>query len=412
MRRSCCHVLPLLLFGFFPGAVCAQAAPEDTASSARDGGSPTGWELAVLPAVYYDADEGIGYGALAEIYDYGPEGGFEPYRLTLRPTVQLSTEGRRDLTLFFDAPHLLPGEWRVTAYAGLERQIATPYYGIGNDAPYDESLDRDDGPDPYYYRFGRTRNRITVDVQKRLAGLPLRLLMGAGASHVTVDTTPKDEGSTLLGAELAAAGRPAPGGWSNHLRAGLVWDTRDREVGPRRGVWSDVLVKWAGEPLGSNRSFSVWTATDRRYYSVADRLVFANRLLLQNTAGDPPFYELQVVQTSFRIREGLGGSETLRGIPKNRYTGKGLFVWNAELRWTAGGFALLGRSFHVVLSAFSDSGRVWASGVDLGELLTDLHHGYGGGLRIVMGQNFVAALDVGHSSEATAPIYMGLGYLF
>jgi hypothetical protein len=49
--------------------------------------------------------------------------------------------------------------------------------------------------------------------------------------------------------------------------------------------------------------------------------------------------------------------------------------------------------------------------VDAGELLTDLHRGVGGGIRLGRG-NLVVGLDVGHSREAAAPLYIGLGYLF
>jgi hypothetical protein len=49
---------------------------------------------------------------------------------------------------------------------------------------------------------------------------------------------------------------------------------------------------------------------------------------------------------------------------------------------------------------------------DLETTFTDLHHGYGGGVRVGMGESFVVALDVGHSAEATAPLYIGLGYLY
>ena len=56
--------------------------------------------------------------------------------------------------------------------------------------------------------------------------------------------------------------------------------------------------------------------------------------------------------------------------------------------------------------------RVWAEGLDALQLGTDLHVGYGGGARLALGPTFVIALDVGHSSQSTAAIYLGLGYLF
>ena len=381
--------------------------------AAQEAGSDEGrWEFGGVPAINFDSDEGFGYGVVVELYRYGEGDEYDPYLLTLQPTVLLSSEGRRDFTVFFDTPYLLPGGWRLTAFVGSEHHTATPYYGIGNDSDYDEELEREDGPDPHFYRFGRTRNRLTFDLQRPLGDTPLRLLFGGGSGRTSIDPTPHDEGTTLLAAELADSGGRLPRGWTNFLRGGLVWDTRDREVGTREGVWSEFLVKSAATTLGGDYSFTRWTVTDRRYFPIGERIVLANRLLLQSTSGEAPFHELQQVDTSFKAQEGLGGAKTLRGILKNRYVGKGMFLWNTELRWRAAEFTTFDREFHLVVSGFVDSGRVWAEGVALSEALSDLHHAYGGGLKLGMGENFVVSLDVGHSRESTAPIYLGLGYLY
>ena len=145
---------------------------------------------------------------------------------------------------------------------------------------------------------------------------------------------------------------------------------------------------------------------------MGDRLTFANRFLVQNIEGSAPFYDLFIVQTSFKQEEGLGGAKTLRGIPKNRYMGKGLFLWNTELRWRAHDLTIAGRSFHLVFSGFLDIGRVWDTGFVAGQILSDLQTAFGGGVRVGMGENFIVAVDVGHSEQATAPIYIGLGYLY
>ena len=144
--------------------------------------NPTGWELTGLPAINYDSDEGLGYGVLFEAYNYG-EGGYAPYRFTLQPTVFLTTGGRRDFTMFFDAPHLLSDGWRIDGSLGSERQIASPYYGLGNASVYNEALEEVEGQ--YYYRFGRTRRQAALNLQRRVGDLPLRVLMGGGATHMT-----------------------------------------------------------------------------------------------------------------------------------------------------------------------------------------------------------------------------------
>ncbi len=381
----------------------------------QESSASTGWEPTGLPALNYDSDEGFGYGVLFELYNYG-DGGYSPYRFTLQPTVFLTTGGRRQFTIFFDAPHLLSDGWRIDASLGDERQFSVPYYGLGNASVFDAALEDTEGQ--YYYRFGRAQRQAAVNVQRSLGDTPLRLLAGVGATHTDVDPLPKDATVTLLYQVIENAGTPGsipetiPAGWSNHFRVGLVWDTRDRETGPHRGSWSEVLVQAVPEFLGSESGYLRWTLVDRRYVPLGDGLTFANRILVQDVEGEAPFYDLSTLQTSFKRREGLGGSRTLRGIPRNRYVGKGVFLWNAELRWRAAEFTFVGRSFHMILSAFVDTGRVWADGPVLGELLSDLHGSYGAGVRAGMGENFIAGLDVGRSSTSSASIYINTGYTF
>ena len=399
------------------GTVAAMllTAPAVSPLHAQEAPGPTGWEPAGLPALNYDSDEGFGYGVLLELYNYG-DGGYSPYRFTLQPTVFLTTGGRREFTLFFDAPHLLPEGWRIDASLASDRQFAIPYYGLGNSSVYDALLEDTEGQ--YFYRFGRTQSRAAVNVQRELSGTPIRVLAGVGATHTDVDLLPKDATATLLSQVIGDAGIPGsipetiPGGWSNHLRVGLVWDTRDRETGPHRGTWSEILVQAVPEFLGSESGYVRWTLVDRRYVPLGDRLTFANRVVVQDVEGAAPFYDLSIIQTSFKQREGLGGTRTLRGIPRNRYVGKGLFLWNAEMRWHAADFTVVGRSFHMILSTFVDTGRVWADGLVLGELFSDLHVAYGGGMRVGLGENFIAGLDVGRSSQSSASIYINTGYIF
>jgi outer membrane protein assembly factor BamA len=368
----------------------------------------TGMEIGVLPAINFDADEGFGYGVLAELYQYG-DGGLEPYLWSARPTIFLTTEGRRDFTLFFDAPHLLPDGWRLDAFLGTEEQIATPYYGLGNASVYDDALDAEDGPNPFFYRFGRMRRSATFNLQQSVGGSALRWLFGAGFVNTDIAPVPEEDGTTLYLAEVPTNDDSE---WSNYVRAGLVWDTRDRETGTRSGSWTEFLVQRVDEQFGADVTYTRWTFTDRRYFSLGSRLVFAHRYLLQGVTDGAPAYDLFRVQTSFKQQEGLGGAKTVRGVLKNRFVGRGMMVWNAELRLRAAEFQLIGKPFHVVLSAFLDQGRVWEGGVEFGELLSDLHRGFGGGVRVGMGENFIVALDLGRSTEAGMPMYIGLGYLY
>jgi outer membrane protein assembly factor BamA len=367
-----------------------------------------GLEKSALPAINFNSDEGFGYGIAAQVYHYG-DGTVKPYRYTIQPLVFLTTKGRRDVSVFFDAPHLLPANWRISSYVGREQQLATPFYGVGNSTTHDETLE--ESPNPYYYRYGRTATRFSADLQHSLAG-PLRVLLGTGVRSVTIDRTPFDSGTTLLAQQ---GGGTLPTGWVN-FRTGLVYDTRDRETGPSSGQWLETLVQRAIETNGMlvdpTDRFTRITATARTYVSVSSRLVWAQRVVAQNVSGDAPFYELFPIQGSFKDSEGLGGSGTVRGLPMNRYSGKGVAFANEELRWRASEFRFAGRESALILSGFVDAGRVWERGLSMDGLFSDYHMGFGGGARLRYGPNFVVALDVAHSKESTLPIYIGLGYPF
>ena len=367
---------------------------------------PSGVEVSGIPALNFDADEGLGYGAILALYKYEP--GSTTYRWTVQPTLFMTTRGRRDYTLFFDSPSSDKRPWRVTGYAGREQQLAAPYYGIGNETAYDAALET--GATRYYYRYGLDRLRASADVQHTLGTPSLRYLVGAGASSEKVNLTPFDSGSTLIQADMS--GRQPSATRTNYVRAGLTWDTRDREIGTVSGTWADVLVQRVDSKLGASFNYTRWTAAARHYQPLGGRVTLANRVVLQNTIGDAPFYSLAELPTTQKSQDGLGGTSTIRGIPKDRYVGKGMLVSNNELRWRAADFGLIGRPSSLILSGFVDAGRVWTDGVDLSSTLHELHSGYGGGVRLSFGPSFVISTDVGHSSQSTAAVYIGLGYLF
>jgi outer membrane protein assembly factor BamA len=193
---------------------------------------------------------------------------------------------------------------------------------------------------------------------------------------------------------------------------GLVLDTRDKEIGPHTGNWSEILVQRAGRVLGGDQVYTRITGTVRQYVPLGPDITLAERVVMQTVHGTPAVAEIFAVQSSFRDDEILGGATSLRGIPKNRYVGNGVAFANSELRWSAMEFSLRGRPTRVVLSGFVDAGRVWDKGLDVSEAFEDLHVGYGGGVRLAIGPTFVVSGDVGHSSQSTAAVYVGLGYVF
>jgi outer membrane protein assembly factor BamA len=379
---------------------------------AQDTASKGDWEWFALPALNFNSDEGFGYGALLDLYNY--RGGRKPYRLMIRPLLAFSTKGKRDFTVVIDAPGVLPDGWRFDVFLGREQHLATPYYGIGNNTTKVETLT--DPPDDYYYRYGRTQLRAAVNVQRRMSG-PARFLVGAGFADVETDATPFDSGTTLLQQErIAQQGVANPTDRTGRiamLRGGIVLDTRDREVGPTKGSWVDLLVQRAQHSGNSqDGAYTRGTISARNYTSLTSRIVFAQRVVVQHTDGDIPFFDLATIQNSSPTvqMEGLGGSSSMRGVEKNRYTARGIAFANLELRYRFKELRLLGKPAYLVGSAFADAGRVWRGDLFQGDPGTT-HLSGGGGLRLGLGPSFLVAFDVAKSSESTQ-IYIGLGYPF
>jgi len=391
-------------------AACILTVTSDGVSAQRTQSEkppPKGWEFVGLPAVNFNSDEGVGYGALLEAYNYG--NGVQPYRFTIQPIVFFTTKGRRDFVIFFDAPNFLRDKWRLDAFAGREQQLATPYYGIGNDAAFDELLE--DPPNDYYYRYGRTQLRILANLQRKFGRFPARGLFGAGFADVRTDATPFDSGTTLLAQQLGSV--PEPSGRLVYLRTGLVWDTRDREIAPSRGSYGDLLVQRVDRALGATNTYTRYTAIGRKYFPLRSHLVLAHRALVQKTDGNVPLYDLATVQTSFKQHEALGGSSSIRGLPKNRFVGKGIAFLNTDLRWRFLDFELRRKSAYLTWSGFFDVGRVWLSQMDLSEIGSGAHTGYGTGIRLGLGPNSAVGLDLARSPESkSTQIYIGLGYPF
>jgi outer membrane protein assembly factor BamA len=369
----------------------------------------TGWEWFGLPTLNFNSDEGFGYGALLQLYNYG-NGTAKPYRFMIRPLVLFTTKGRRDFTIELDAPGLLGDGWRLDAFAGLEKHLATPYYGIGNETEFDETLK--EPPNDYYYTYGRTQWRFATNVQRRLTK-SARFLVGVGFTDVETDPVPFDSGTTLFADDFNRTTN-GPSGTLLTGRVGVTLDTRDREIGPRGGHWIDLLAQEIVEARGPMNYYSRFTLTARKYWSINDRLVFAQRIAGQATTHGTdgvPIFDYSTFQAAVGQSEALGGSSSVRGIPRNRFIGRSVVFSNSELRWRFKDLKIMNKSAYMVASAFVDAGRVWDTGMKVGELFSDLHAGYGGGWRLGLGPSFLIAFDVGKSSESTQ-IYIGLGYPF
>lgn len=368
-------------------------------------------QIMALPFLNFDADEGLGYGVLGSLIlpvDGRTSEGAAPFRLRMDPTLQLTTGGRRELSLFVDVPRPRGSHWRLTVNALLERRLAVPYYGRGNASAHDPALEEEHGA---FYRFGRKGWRARISARRSILVGPLSLMVGAEAAGTVVTPVPSGASTTFLAQELST-GTELPIARTRSLAAGLVWDSRSHETVPTRGTWAELLVQRSAEALGSDTDFTRWTFALRRYQPIAEGWTLAGRFLLQEARGEIPVHEVTRIQSSDRAFEGLGGGKSLRGIPQNRYVGAALAVANAELRWEGGPRSLLSLNGRPGLVGFVDAGQVWDPPAPWTSRSLAPHVSVGAGARIRMGEHFLVSADVGHSSHSSVSFYLGVGHLF
>jgi outer membrane protein assembly factor BamA len=184
------------------------------------------------------------------------------------------------------------------------------------------------------------------------------------------------------------------------LQQGLVWDSRDDELIPRRGMWHEVDLRMS-PGLGDAMPYAYCEllAIGRGYVPIGDRFVLAGRVLGDALFGRPPIYQLAEYDDTYA----LGGSAGIRGVPAARYYGKAKLIANLEARTDVARLRFVNKPWAVAIVAFLDAGRLWAdwsSNPDLDGTGLGLKWGTGFGVRVQQGKAFVVRGDLAWSPDA------------
>ncbi|MCE5321263.1 MAG: BamA/TamA family outer membrane protein [Bacteroidales bacterium] len=388
-----------------------------------------GWNIGPLPAIGYNSDLGFQYGALADFYYFGDGSTFPEYIHKFNIEVSQYTKGTGVYHLFYDSKHLLKGIRTTIDISYLTDKmmdfIGYNGYMSAYDAVYADA-------NPSFYKMDRRLMRVTADFQGSLGGNwswaagigmysykigEVRLEKYAAADNVY---------SHYVNAGLIGSGE-ASGGTRVELKVGLVHDTRNNEVDPTRGMWSEAIL--FGSPGSS--SYLKLSLVHRGFVPVAgDRLTFAYRVAVQaNIAGEAPFYMQQNLTTLYFRQissEGLGGVNTIRGLIRNRVVGQGVAWANLELRYRFLDFRFLKQDWYLALNPFFDAGRtIQYYKSDLMRQSSDpvifpqdseaLHMTAGLGIKAIMNRNFVVSFEWGKpfdKRDGKNGMNIGLNYIF
>jgi outer membrane protein assembly factor BamA len=448
MKRKQIHLLPLIALIIFPFIASSQ---EDSTRHHKKRINISG-----LPVVAYDADMGFQYGIVGNLYDYGDWKKYPEYRHAVKLEISRFTKGTGINQVFYDTKYLIPGNIRLTADLSYLTEKAVDFYGFnGYQAVYNEPWE-DDEDSAYitrmFYRHERKLFRFTCDFQGPILENKLRWLAGIGIMNfktATVDIDRLNKGKdedkllpdtiTLYDQYVSWGIIPADekdGGNANFIKAGIVFDTRDNEPNPMKGLWDEALFAYSpGFFFNDGNSFLKLVLIHRQYFTIVKKKVnFCYRLGYQGTiAGHTPYYFQPYMLSSFSYvtkTDGLGGAKNLRGILRNRVVGDGVVWGNIELRWRVVNFIIAKQNFYVGLNAFFDAGMVVQEvdferdGIDpalTGEYFDfsysndKIHPSAGAGLRVGWNENFIVSVDYGFAldhKDGIRGLYIAFGNLF
>lgn len=278
------------------------------------------------------------------------------------------------------------------------------FFGLGNNTIYqkddhDEDLpngeDREDGISYYRNRYNYLNANIKL---KRVLDQSWTVEGGFLLSYYT-SSREKNEERFLNDYDAL---HPEEEVFSNRFYAGLTagwsYDTRDNIAIPTKGVFWKTTISAQQRVNGGDERYGILNTEFRFYWNPGKSgLVIANRIGGGTTVGDPSFF--QHIQ--------LGGVNSLRGFNSRRFTGKTGLYHNLDLRLKLFNFTSYLVPGTVGMIAFNDVGRVWQSG----ESSSRWHQGYGGGLYVMPGNQFLIQGTLGFSKEATMP-YFSVGFNF
>lgn len=413
-------------------------------------------QVSGLPVVAYDADMGFQYGLVGNLFLFDSTVEYPEYKHAIKIEVSRYTKGSGVNQIFYDSKYLIPGRIRLTADLSYLTERALDFYGFnGYQAIYTPEWEDDEDADyitRMFYRHERKLFRFTCDFQGPIYGDNFRWLGGIGIMNFKTGTVDidrlnkgKDEDKILpdtitLYDQYVEWGiipeDEKDGGNTNFIRGGLIYDTRDNEPNPMKGLWDEALLIYApGFLFNDDVSFLKLVLIHRQYFTIVkEKLNFCYRLGYQGTiAGHTPFYFQPYMLSSFSFvtkTDGLGGAKNLRGVLRNRVVGDGVAWGNVEFRWRIVDFVVAKQNIYLGLNVFGDAGLV-VQPVDFDHDFSNpedienyfdfsydrdkLHPSAGAGLRIGWNENFIIAVDYGFAmdgQDGVSGLYIAFGNLF
>ena len=323
-------------------------------------------EIELFPILNYDSDAGFGYGGKGFLYNF--LGGEESFDITLYN----STKGERWYRVVFSTPD-------------IQRRQGTKY-----PIAFDLTFDYDKWINyKFYSTYYNYQSGTNTDFSENYVREPIELTamfsrglakdfvaeLGARFKNISCynfDSTGLLQYRTQTDVKYLS------------LIFNFRWDTRTNFINPQNGFVLEIDNEYSPDLLKHGNSFYKLGILEQHYITLfKPNIVWANRIILQF-----------ITDVAYQLKIPLGGNNTVRGLPQDRYLSTSTALINSEFRFPiwkrVGGIA----------------------GVDIGNGNTTPKWIINPviGLRFYM-DNFVVRFDVGFGSESTG-IYFNFGHIF
>jgi outer membrane protein assembly factor BamA len=370
----------LILFSLLQMIICLNLSAQID-STERAGIEP-------LPILSYDTDTGFGYGLKVFFYD----------RLNAEESFDLilfnSTKGEQWYKLVFSIPDFENRQGTEFPFAldiSLEydkwKNYNLYYYGLENEGT-NPSYQNVEFTDQCVYELIETKIFLNHASQKDLTGwFGLKF-----SSLATYDYRRDTDLSSPDEVENKFQSEPYVKFVSVDLNA--KWDTRNSYIKPSNGLVLEVDLEYAPNIIDDNSSFFKQAFVVRYFTEIfLKNLVLASRAMEQvliSGSGSSQFLAIPI-----------GGSNTLRGVPMDKFRFYSVFLFNNELRfpiwWRFGAIAGLDIGYGTNKDLYPEDTIDWIVNPVIG-------------LRFFM-DNFIVRADVGFY-KGDIGFYLNFGHIY
>jgi outer membrane translocation and assembly module TamA len=297
----------------------------------------------------------------------------------------------------------------------------------------------------YHYHHMEQRERLYNLLGERvMAGGKLRLMFGYEALFTSFQSYGgriAEEAYTLTGEKETAVNRLTlaeiqknDGTWSRFnlsgfrnddkflftsmLAGALIYDTRDFEPDPSKGIFLEYSHEYTAPWLGSQFNFNKFMMQAQAIKTLfswrngKSRLTFAGLSAFGYIFGSNINF-IEMWDLSSQAEAGgilvLGGGRSLRGYREARFLAPAVALVNLELRARFLEFRFLKQHFSLGITPFYDFGSVWDKPTDFSFRKWVGAPGTGG--RMAWNQSTILRLDYARSREG-GQFFFGFGHIF